>query len=157
MKASRAWGTIGRATLIAGGLDFLFASIVLSGGAVARLWQFVASGVFGRDAFSMGMAGALWGVLFHFLIMGMFSAFMFLVCTRTTLIARWTFVGGLAYGIFIWLVMNLLVVPLSRAGHGLVPPRLGMIMNIGFVMHLVIGVVIVLVTKRGIAGTPSRA
>jgi hypothetical protein len=157
MSTSRAWGIIGRATLIAGGLDFLFASVVLSGGAVARMWQVVASGVFGRNAFSMGMAGALWGVLFHFLIMGIFSAFMFLVYRRTTVIARWPLGSGLAYGICIWLVMKMLVVPLSRAGNGLIPLKVDMIMNIGFLMHLLIGVVIVVVIKKGIASPPPRA
>ena len=80
MNTRRAMVIIGWATLIAGGLDFIFAtlSVLFSGGSAAKLWQFVASGIFGPDAYSMGTVGILCGVLFHFLITAIFSALIFL-------------------------------------------------------------------------------
>jgi hypothetical protein len=158
MNTRRAVVVIGWTTLIAGALDFLFATlrVLFSGGSVAGLWQFVASGVFGQDAFAMGTVGVLWGVLFHFLIMTVFSAFMFLAYTKVSTVAKWPLSAGTIYGIGMWLVMNMLVVPLSRAGSGLIPMKVEMIMDIGFVMHLILGVVIVFVIKISITNDPSR-
>jgi hypothetical protein len=159
MNTHRAVVIIGWAALITGGLDFAYITLtfLFSGRSVERLWQYVASGVFGQDAFSMGTAGALWGVLFHFSIMAIFSAFMFLLYRKIPVVAKWPFYAGLVYGFGMWLVMNMLVVPLSRAGHGLIPLKVAMLMNIGFVMHLIFGLAIVLVIRRGLADRPSLA
>ncbi len=152
MNTPRAMVIIGWATLIAGGLDFTFAtlSVFFSGGSVAKLWQFVASGIFGRDAYSMGTVGILCGVLFHFSIMAIFSTFIFLVYWKISVVEKRPFFAGLVYGICIWLVMNLLVVPLSRAGKGLIPMKFELIMNTDFVMHMILGVVLVLVMRQGL-------
>ena len=76
------------ATLIVGVLDFVYASLstVLRGGSFAKLWQFVASGLLGPQAFSMGVAGALCGVVFHFLIMAVFSAVIYFLYRKMPLI-----------------------------------------------------------------------
>lgn len=158
MKSNRAFRVIGWATLIAGTLDFLYASVRIysSGKSVVWLWQYVASGILGQQAFSLGVPGMLCGVLCHFLIMGLFSGFIYLVHSKISAIDSWPIIVGVVYGIGMWLVMNLLVVPLSRAGHGLVPLKLDMMMNLGFIMHLVLGVVIVLAIRQGMRRHPSR-
>lgn len=119
------------------------------GGSVIKLWQFVASGLLGPDAFTMGAAGALCGVVFHFLIMGAFSAAIYAAAAKLPFITQQAVAAGLAYGIGIWIVMNFLVVPLSRTGAKPPPVALSAIMNPGFGMHLVIGLLLVLITKRG--------
>ncbi len=140
------------ATLIVGVLDFVYASLstVLRGGSFAKLWQFVASGLLGPQAFSMGVAGALCGVVFHFLIMAVFSAVIYFLYRKMPLIRKQPIVSGFIYGIGIWLVMNFLVVPLSNAGAKAPPAELGAILNLGFAMHLIIGLLLVLITKRGL-------
>lgn len=159
MNTRRAMAIIGWATLIAGGLDFVLPTLTtfLSGGSVRKLWQFVASGIFGQDAYSMGTVGVLCGVLFHFMIMAIFSVFIFFVYRKLSIVdEKWALCTGLVYGMGMWFVMNMLVVPLSRAGNGLIPFKIEMIMNKGFIAHMMFGVVIVFVIRRGMAGHPSR-
>lgn len=143
--------TILAATLIVGGLDFTYASlsVFFSGGSIVKLWQFVASGLLGSQAFAMGMTGVIIGVACHFLIMAAFSAAAWFLCRSVPFITRQPIVAGIAYGVGIWLVMNFLVVPLSNTGTRAPRIALGAIMNLGFAMHLVIGVLLVLIAKRG--------
>ena len=140
------------ATLIVGGLDFVYASLstVLRGGSFVKLWQFVGSGLLGPQAFSMGLVGAVCGVVFHFLIMAIFGAAICFLYRKMPLIGKQPVAAGIAYGIGIWLVMNFLVVPLSHTGAKAPPVELGAILNLGFAMHLVIGLLLVLITKRGL-------
>ena len=154
MNSREAIRTIGSATLIVGGLDFVWATmnVFISGGSVTKLWQFVASGVFGQRAYSMGVSGALSGVIFHFSIMAVFSLLIYVLYKRIPLIERHPIILGLVYGSCIWFAMNLLVVPLSNAGTGFVRMKLDMILSAGFainfVVHMILGLLLVLITKR---------
>ena len=57
---------------------------------------------------------ALWGLLFHFMIAIIFAAFFYLVYPILNVTAKNVVLVGLIYGIFVWLVMNQLVVELSN-------------------------------------------
>lgn len=98
----------------------------------------------------MGVPGVLGGVVFHFLIMAAFSAGIYFLYRKVPLIEKRPAVSGVVYGICIWLVMNFLVVPLSNAGTRTPRVELGAIMNLGFVMHVIIGLCLVLITRRGL-------
>lgn len=99
--------------LLAGTLDAI-AAIVVYQANPKRMFQFIASGVFGKEAFSGGVAMALWGVLFHFFIAFCWTLFFFLLYTRVKILSANKFVVSIAYGLFIWLVMNMIVVPISH-------------------------------------------
>ncbi|MBX7197884.1 MAG: DUF1440 domain-containing protein [Rhodospirillaceae bacterium] len=144
--------TILAGMLIVGAMDFAYASLatVLRGGSFTRLWQFVGSGLLGKAAFEMGVAGVLCGVACHFLIMGAFAAAICLLYKKVPLIEKQPMVSGVLYGIGIWLVMNFVVVPLSNTGTGAPPMALNAVMNLGFAMHLVIGLSLVLIARRGL-------
>ena len=149
----RAIKIIGFAALIAGILDFLYVttSVFMSGGSVMQLWQYVASGIFGSSAYSMGMTGALYGIIFHFLIMVVFSVAIYFLYKKVSVIRKHPILSGLIYGSCIWFVMNLLVVPLSNVGSGFPQIQLDMIFNIGFVVHVILGLPLVYITKRGLS------
>ncbi len=55
----------------------------------------------------------LWGLLFHYLIAYAFTLFFFVVYPRLGLVEKNKVVVGLGFGLLIWIVMNLVVVPLS--------------------------------------------
>lgn len=74
---------------------------------------FIASGLFGSKAFSGQPQMIIWGLLFHFIIAYTFTAIFFFVYPKIGLLHRNKIVTALLYGLFIWCVMNLLVVPLS--------------------------------------------
>ncbi|GAB3504808.1 hypothetical protein GCM10027341_35630 [Spirosoma knui] len=107
-----------RAGLIAGTLDITAASIqyLLSGGkSVVTLLQFVASGFFGSDAFTGGLAMAGWGLLLHYGIALSFAALFVLIYQKLPRLRIDPILMGVLYGVFVWIVMNLVVVPMSQA------------------------------------------
>jgi hypothetical protein len=102
--------------LVAGSLDILAAFLVYclikQATTPERLLQYIASGVFGQTAFSGGWQTALCGLAFHFLIAFSFAAFYVLVYPYIPFLKQRKVEAGLLYGILIWIVMNLLVLPL---------------------------------------------
>ena len=105
------------AGLIAGTLDAVAASVQFmiksDGDNPLKVWRYVASVAFGaeartRDLYTM----AAWGLLFHYLI-AMFFTLLFFLCYRPIkMLLVNKFVAGVVYGIFVWCMMNLLVLPL---------------------------------------------
>jgi hypothetical protein len=135
--------------LLAGTLDGTAAVlqyVLLSGGSPARVFFYIASGWFGRAAFSAGKSVALWGILFHYLIAFAWTILYFVVYPKIKLLLKNTFLNGIAYGLFIWLVMNLIVLPLSN-----VPPShfttFRALMGIGILM-ICVGLPIAWMTAR---------
>ncbi|HEU4472206.1 MAG TPA: hypothetical protein VFR58_14035 [Flavisolibacter sp.] len=75
--------------------------------------RFIASGVFGPAAFA-GPSSMIWyGLLFHFLFAFGFTLAFLLIYPRLGILRRRPFVTGFIYGIFVWLVMNLVVLPFA--------------------------------------------
>lgn len=106
-----------KAGLIAGLLDISAAFIqyyLRTGKNPLTVLKFIASGVFGRRALTGGTDMILWGLVFHFGIALSFAALYFWLAARWPALRRAWIVFGMVYGLFVWAVMNLLVVPLSR-------------------------------------------
>ena len=76
--------------------------------------QYIASGVFGKEAFSGGTATVIAGLIFHYIIAISFTALYFIVFPYIPFLGKQKLVGGLLYGAFVWSVMNLVTVPLSN-------------------------------------------
>lgn len=113
--------SIVRAILIAGfsvGLaDILLAFLsayVNNGTTPDRVLRFVASGVFGTQAFKGGNSMILLGLLFHFSIAFIFTLVFFFIYPRIRWIDSNKIITGIFYGLLVWTVMNLIVVPLSN-------------------------------------------
>jgi uncharacterized membrane protein YagU involved in acid resistance len=80
-----------------------------------RMFQYIASAVLGKDAYNGGMGTAALGLLFHFMIAYIFTVIFFFLYPKLNLYSKNMVLAGLAYGIAVWLIMNLLVVPMSNA------------------------------------------
>jgi hypothetical protein len=111
--------TILLAGLIAGTLDACGAMthymINSHGGNPLLIWRSVAGGAFGDTARSGTLfPWAVVGILFHFLIVFLFTIFFFFIYPRIKAIQKNLIVTGLLYGIFVWIVMNLIVLPFSN-------------------------------------------
>ena len=105
------------AGIIAGTLDALAAIInyyASTGKNPVRVFVFIASGVFGKDAYASSQSIAVFGVLFHYLIAIIFSVFYFLIYPMLRFLRINKFFSAFLYGIFVWLIMNFIVVPLSN-------------------------------------------
>ncbi|MFT3827120.1 MAG: hypothetical protein QM731_24555 [Chitinophagaceae bacterium] len=105
-------GAILLAGIIAGTLDAIAAT--LSSGTM-KVWYFVASGVFGKaTAYSGGTPMIVYGILFHYFIAFTWTVIYFLLYPRIALLRTNVLVSAIVYGLFVWLIMNLLVMPLSN-------------------------------------------
>lgn len=106
-----------KSTLLVGTLDILAAAIqyyLKTGNGPAPVLKFIASGVFGPEAFSEGGAMIFYGLLFHYMIAFSFTLFFFVISLIFPAILKATILTGIVYGVFVWIIMNLLVVPLSN-------------------------------------------
>jgi hypothetical protein len=82
--------------------------------------QYMASGALGVSAFECGTGTALLGVLFHLVISFVVAGVFILSADRIPLLRRYGIAGALLYGFGVWIVMHLIVMPLSAAPP--VPP-----------------------------------
>ncbi len=108
-------------SLVAGTLDAIGAIInylIAYGKNPVRIFYYIASGVFGKEAYSVGNIMAVLGLVFHYLIALVFTSFFFLLASRIIWLQRHLPISGIFYGIFIWLVMNCIVLPFSNVVRG---------------------------------------
>ena len=108
--------------ILAGGLSAgildLTSALVLYGSrgtALIRIPQSIASGILGADAYRGGLLTAALGTLLHFVIAFSAAAVYCLASRRLPFLKDYAFVCGPTYGILVYLVMKLIVVPLSNA------------------------------------------
>jgi hypothetical protein len=79
------------------------------------VWQYIASGVLGTAAFEGGFATALIGLFFHLIISFVIAGVFILSAGRIPLLRRYAIAGSLLYGFGVFIVMNMIVTPLSAA------------------------------------------
>ena len=117
MKNSGAFRAILTAGLIVGAMDITSAIVLtlLRGGTITRLMQFIASGLLGKSAFQGGLATAALGLALHFVIaFGLVTVFYF-ASRKLAFLRQRPVPSGIAYGLIVFAVMNLIVLPLSAA------------------------------------------
>lgn len=164
--SARTVGAVLRIALIAGTLDIgenlifnAFRHIT-----PAMVFQYIASGLTGPWAFQAGAASILLGVAIHYAIAIIWTALFYLASRRLTVLVRRPVVSGLAYGGLVYLVMNSIVLPLTRVPHA--PAAMTLASRVSGVLALLfcIGLTVALLT-RGLAaqsdafhalGSPSR-
>ena len=108
-------GTIFLSGLIAGTLDILAALIIydliLQKTPSIKILQSIASGIFKKEAYAGGSQMALYGLLLHYFIAFTFAVFYFTIYPHFNFLKKNTLLSGILYGIFVWIIMNLLVLP----------------------------------------------
>jgi Na+/alanine symporter len=95
--------------LIAGTIDALLAFHSFG----PRMPQGIASGLIGRSAFQGGTATWILGLALHFFIALSMAAVYYAASRKLRFLTEYPLVCGLFYGMGLYLVMNLVVVPLS--------------------------------------------
>jgi hypothetical protein len=108
------WRAIMLTGFLAGTLDAIAAIVVYQANPIG-LFKFIAAGAFGTEAaFAGGTIMVVWGILFHYFIAFSWTALFFFVYPAIPLMRKNKYVTGLLYGIFVWIMMNQVVVPLSQ-------------------------------------------
>ncbi|MEP6927751.1 MAG: hypothetical protein ABI834_08945 [Ginsengibacter sp.] len=76
--------------------------------------KYIASGIFGKEAFAGGNMMILSGLILHYVIAFAFTIFFFWLFPKIKIFSKNKILTGIIYGIFIWVVMNVVVVPLTN-------------------------------------------
>lgn len=126
--------------------------VILGRTTYTRVAQSIASGVLGKETYSGGIATAALGLTLHFTIALIWTVFFYVLLRywppmrRMLQAERGPIFVGLAYGVLIWLVMNLVVIPLSRATGA---PLFTWISALSILVHAVLlGLPMVLIVGR---------
>jgi uncharacterized membrane protein YagU involved in acid resistance len=145
------WLAIG--WLIAATCDICYAtgfSYLYRGVAPSRILKSVAAGILGTDAYQGGSGVAALGLGLHYLNALIITCIFFAVASQVPALVRKPLPIGVLYGIVVYLVMNYVVVPLSRIGPRPTPPT--PVWVTGVLVHMfLIGVPIVWAASRAFA------
>ena len=138
--------------LIAGTLDIVDNLIFnqFRGISPIRVFQYIASGLIGMKSFQLGLASVALGVLIHYTIALFWTGVFYTASRKFSILVRRPVICGLLYGVVVYLVMNFVILPLSR-----VPPRPAAVtlpsrINAVLALLLFIGLTISLLTRRSI-------
>jgi hypothetical protein len=107
--------------LLVGTLDIVSACVdyyVATGKGPEGVLRFVASGVFGQQAFTGNDTMLIWGLLFHYVIAFSFTIFFFWLYPKVEFIRVNPLLSALLYGIFMWVVTTRIIMPLSHTPKG---------------------------------------
>lgn len=106
-----------KAGLLVGTLDITAACIqfyLKTGKGPEPVLRYIASGAFGTDAFSGGSITLFWGLFFHYLIAMSFTFLFFWLVKIFPAMLNMKWITAVVYGIFMWAITQLVVVPLSK-------------------------------------------
>lgn len=155
------WTSVLQATLIVGSLDLCLAlgvQFMATGGMnLVRILHTIAAGLIGPVARDGGAATATLGVGLHYVIAGIWTTIFAVMLSRLGVVRAMTstmprqVLTGLAWGVVIWMGMNLVVLPLSQL-HAM--PRFTSTTPVMIAGHAVlVGIPIVLTLVMGARGS----
>jgi hypothetical protein len=121
--------------LLAGTLD-ITSAVVASQVPPIPVGRYIATGIFGREALSGGVGMGVLGLFLHYVIAFSWTILFFLAYPKVSILSKNKIVVGLCYGIVVWLVMNLIVVPMSSVPRGPLQLR-GIIINVSILMVMI--------------------
>ena len=124
-----------------------FVQNILGGVPLISLYQYIASGALGNAAFAGGIATALLGVLFHYLFSIVIAGVFILSADRIPLLRRYLIPGSLLYGFGVFIVMNMIVTPLS-ATPPLPAPTMSQLIVMVLDHILVFGLILGILVRR---------
>lgn len=111
------WKQILKTTLIAGCLDITAACTqawLAKGTTPDIVLKFLASGLFGKDAFTGGAGMIMTGLLVHFLIAFGCTLVYFLLYPKWKFLQQNIFVSAALIALIAWAVTTRIIIPLSR-------------------------------------------
>ena len=113
---------------------------------------YIASAVLGKEAaYGGGWITATFGIFLHYVIATIWTVFYFLIYPRIAALQKNPFASAFVYGIFVWVMMNRVVVPLSRIKTG--PLVLSSALQAAGILIVCIGLPVALLAHRHYAKT----
>ncbi len=108
--------------VLVGTLDGLAALLLNYNVSPGLIFRFIASAIFGPDAYKGGSEMIVAGVVFHYLIAYLFTTAFYLLYPYAFSILKNKYIVANVYGGITWLLMNMVVVPLSKIGPHAIKP-----------------------------------
>lgn len=137
------------AGLTAGVLDLTSAFIVTAfrSGKYEQMLQSIASGWLGASSFTGGTTTAALGFLTHFVIAFVWTIIFYAASRKIKFLTAQPIVSGILYGIFVYVMMYHVIVPLSAAPFTM--PHSPEMIALNVFIHIVcIGLPIALIVRR---------
>lgn len=147
-KKSNLLKTILFSGLLVGTFDITAATIqvLLYGRDPINMYKFIASGVFGQASLTGGSSYAVLGFVFHYCIAYTWTTFFFLMYPKLKFLSKNKIITGIGYGLFVWLIMNRIVLPLSNTPS--FPFRLTSALIGASILIIAIGLPLSFIAKR---------
>ncbi|MDB5157044.1 MAG: hypothetical protein JWR50_1751 [Mucilaginibacter sp.] len=103
-------------SLLTGTLDGAAAILLNLSLGPETIFRYIASGIFGRAAFEGGPEMVVSGVIFHYLIAILFTTVFYRLYPMFNTVFKNKYIVAIVFGALAWVVMNIIVVPLSKIG-----------------------------------------
>lgn len=113
-----------------------------------QIFQYIASGLTGPWAIHAGAASVALGIGIHYTIALFWTAVYYAVSGRLDLLVRRPVACGLAYGVVVYVVMNYVVLPLTRVPHARAAATLASRVSGVLAILFCIGLTVALLTAR---------
>ena len=140
---------------VGGALDILFAISFagFNGVPPLRLLQTVASGLLGEASYAGGVATAMLGLALHFLLAYVFASVYVLASLRSPHLTRNAVAAGALFGIAVFVIMRLVVLPLSAFPHPVTFRPVATVLDL--LSHMLLfGVPIALAARKASSAAP---
>ena len=79
-----------------------------------NVFKYIASAVFGKAAFKGGAGMVIAGIAAHVVIAICWTCLYFMIARRFDRLRKQWFLSGMLYGIFVWVMMTQVVLPLTK-------------------------------------------
>ena len=138
--------------LLAGTLDITDNLIFnqLRGTTPKMVFQYIASGLTGMEAFRDGLASIVLGVAIHYTIALIWTVVFYAASRKLAILSRRPVLSGLVYGGAVYLFMNFIILPLSGVPHPRSAITLASRINGVLALLLFIGLPISLLVRRNL-------
>ena len=154
-----AWWVILRVGLVAGTLDIMENIIFNLYREITpkMVFQYIASGLIGANAaITFGMASVLLGVAIHYFIALSWTAIYYGASRKLTVLIRRPVISGILYGGFVYVVMNFVVLPLTRVPRSRAAMTIASRVNGVLALLFCIGLTIALLVARASSAPHNR-
>lgn len=149
------WSKVMGTSLLTGSLDIILACLsayLQKGTKPDIVLKYIASGVFGKTAFSGGAAAAGWGLLFHFIIATCFTITIFLFYRYGLFPLKNRIITAIVCGVAIWATMHYIIVPLTDVAPRTKPVELMSAIKAAAILIVAIGIPAVFIAHKHFAG-----
>ena len=114
----------------------------------AMIFRYIASGLVGPSAFRGGAGIIALGVAIHYAIAFTWTALYFFAASQWRVLVRRPVVCGLLYGALVYIVMNFVVLPVTRVPHSHAAASVASRVSGVLALLFCIGLTVALLTAR---------